>query len=413
MIMSEINWQRLTLIERIRWLRFILPPVLAIVVIIYQLGVAQQLARDYGQIVHYGVEIGFYSLIGPVATWLTLVWVERSLREKEQLEQKVRLRTQQLASLTAVSADAILTLDTTGRILSWNQGATTMLGYPAGEITGRPLSQLLPHAETLITLFQEKGVVQNYETMAKSRSGQLLAVNLTQTGMKGDSDPSASLMIMRDVTARHEREAILEEERARIARDLHDGVAQTLYFAALKADALRQGEPEAAQMDNGLRDIGHNIRQVIRDVRRTILALHPLDWTEESFIPALRRFVTAFAEQMGWQLHTNIAADLPEIPARLEPTLFRLVQESFNNVAKHAQATQVWLSLYPGDKSTLQLTVRDNGVGFTLENVSNGLGLRQMEARVKRLGGAFEITSKPGEGTVTRTTIPIYGGENG
>src|SRR5690606_33203225 len=117
------SWQRLNLLERIRWLRYILPPALVVVVVFYQLGVAQWLSERYGHTVHYAFEIAFYSLTGPVITWLTLAWVERSLREKEALEREVRARTQQLASLTEASADAILSLDNTGRIVSWNRGA--------------------------------------------------------------------------------------------------------------------------------------------------------------------------------------------------------------------------------------------------------------------------------------------------
>ncbi len=96
------TWQQLSLIDRIRWLRYVLPPLLIVIVVIYQLGVAQALERNYGHAVHYGVEISFYSLTGPLVTWLTLIWVERRLQEKDALEQQVQARTQQLAGLTAV-----------------------------------------------------------------------------------------------------------------------------------------------------------------------------------------------------------------------------------------------------------------------------------------------------------------------
>jgi signal transduction histidine kinase len=213
---------------------------------------------------------------------------------------------------------------------------------------------------------------------------------------------------MRDVTARREREAIVEEERARIARDLHDGVAQTLYFAALQADAGRQQlarDPE--RVADTLQEIGIKIRQVIRDVRRTIFALRPLDWSEGSFLEAVQRFASSFGEQMGWQLHTDIAPGLPPVPPPLQPTLFRLVQESLNNVAKHAGASQVWLSVAAGEVGSLQLAVRDDGTGFDPHQTVSGLGLEQMKCRVRRSGGSMTIASTAGGGTTVSATLPI------
>ena len=113
---SILAWQKLPLFDRVRWLRYLLPPLFALLVIFYQLVIARPLEESYGHLVHYGFEIAFYSLSGPVVTWLTLQWVERNLKDKDILEQKVRARTQQLANLTDASADAIFSLDHAGRI---------------------------------------------------------------------------------------------------------------------------------------------------------------------------------------------------------------------------------------------------------------------------------------------------------
>ena len=409
--MSRLSWQQLTLVERVRWLRYLLPPVLVIVVAFYQLGVAQWLSDTYGHPVHYGFEIAFYSFAGPLATWLTLAWVERSLREKEALEREVRARTRQLASLTEASADAILSLDKSGCITSWNRGAERMLGYPADRAVGAKLDLFLADTAALAARRQSLGTVENYDAEARTRDGRLLNVNLTETTLERDGG-SASLLIMRDVTARREREAIVEEERARIARDLHDGVAQTLYFTALQADAGRQQlEQDPQQVVETLRQIGTRIRHVIREVRRTIYALRPLDWPEGKFLGALRHFAAGFAEQMGWQLHCEIAADLPPIPSRLQPTIYRVVQESFNNIAKHTNAANVWLTLAPGQSRSLQLTIRDDGPGFIQEQVGEGLGLGQMQVRVRRSGGTITFDGANGEGTVVRAHLPLR--ENG
>ena len=408
--MSPFPWQRTSLIERIRWLRYVLPPALILVVIVYQLGIAQSLERDYGHAVHYGVEIGFYSLVGPVVTLLTLIWVERRLRQQERLERQVQARTQQLASLTAVSADAILSLDSQGRITSWNQGAEQMLGYQSSTIVGQPLSQLLLDAETLAAQLQKHGAVRDFETTAIADDGRPLTVELTQTQLvKADEGSTASLIIMRDVTTRRERETIREEERARIARDLHDGVAQTLYFMAFKADMARQQvtqKPEWVAAE--LKVIGQTTRQIIREVRRTIFALRPLNWSDGNFVSALTRFVEEFSEQVGWQVEIEIDEVGLTIPSRLEPTVFRLVQESLNNAAKHAEATRVWVALQRVEgNATLSLLVRDDGCGFDSDEITNsGLGLNQMRERVTAVGGTLQVDSKPGEGTIVIAQLP-------
>ena len=414
--MSGLPWQQTSLIDRIRWLRYVLPPALVLVVVIYQLGFAQSLQRNYGHLIHYGVEIGFYSLVGPVATFLMLVWVERKLVEKERLERQVQARTQQLASLTAVSADAILSVDAWGKITSWNRGAERMLGFHEGVIVGQPLSRLLADAEVLAARLEEQGVVKDFEGTAIASDGRKLTVELTQTRLtEADEGATASLIIMRDVTTRREREAIREEERVRIARDLHDGVAQTLYFMALKADMIRQKvtqRPEWAAEE--LKEIGQTARQVIREVRRTIFALRPLDWSDGNFAVALVGFVEEFSEQAGWLVEVDIERSGPTIPSRLEPTVFRLVQESLNNAAKHAEASRVWVTLQSVEsESALSILVRDDGCGFDPEDITNGLGLNQMRERVAAAGGTLQLRSQSGKGTTVKALLPISGRANG
>jgi PAS domain S-box-containing protein len=350
-------------------------------------------------------------------TLLTLIWVERRLLEKERLERQVQARTQQLASLTAVSADAIFSLDAGRAITSWNRGAEKMLGYQETAIVGQPLSRLIPEADTLASQFHEQDTIKDFETSAITFSGRRLTVDLTESRLtEADEGSPLSLIIMRDVTTRREREAIREEERARIARDLHDGVAQILYFMALKADmAGQQVAQEPDRVAAELKEIGRTARRVIREVRRTIFALRPLDWSHGNFVQALISFTEGFAEQVGWQVTVDVGNSDITIPARLEPTVFRLVQESLNNVAKHAEASHVWLSLHlAGDDPLLDLRVQDNGLGFDPAVVPGaGLGLGQMRERVSTLGGTLQIESQPGEGTTVIALLPESGLELG
>lgn len=402
-------WQQLSLLERIRRLRYIIPPALVLLVVVYQLGVARPLSL-YSHTLHYAIEIVFYSLAGPVATWLTLIWVEHRLAEKETLEQQVRARERHLASLTDASADAILSLDRAGNIASWNRGAERLFGYGVNQIVGRPLARLVPDAATLLDHVQKEGVVQNFETTALAPNGRPIAVELTHTLLSDDpTENLTSSLIMRDVTTRRERATIVEEERVRIARDLHDSVAQILYLLALKADmAAGQVVQNPDQVKVELTEIGQRSRQVIREIRRTIFALRPLDWSSDGFLPALQRFAKDFAEQLNWRVSFNVD-DNVSVPDRLQPTVFRLVQESLNNVAKHAEAEKVWIELRQlNDPLCLSLSIRDNGTGFepTAESGS-GLGLRQMQKRIEVVNGTFILNSRMGDGTTISAHIPV------
>ena len=404
-------WRSLSLIERIRWVRYLLPLALVPFVVVYQFQIAFRLEEQYGHPVHYAAEIALYSFVGPVVLWFTLGWVERNLAEKETLERQVRARTQQLASLTTVSSDAILTLDRQGRIISWNQGAERLFGYTPDEIAGHTLDVLFPDAEQI----QHEAEIQHFETNARTREGQSITVDLTQNRLEQEEEGApVSLLIMRDITARRERAAILEEERARIARDLHDGVAQSLYFMALKADMSRQQvQQDPGQSRIHLKEIGQEARGAIRDVRRAIFGLTPLDWAKGEFLPELQRFINEFAEQVGWQLKLRIDVDEQVIPIRLEPTVFRLVQESLNNVAKHAHAEIVEIQLrLVRDPLRLLLSVYDDGRGFDPETTPRGVGINQMQRRVAATGGTFTLNSQPGTGTQISVEIPIRGEES-
>lgn len=412
-MMFDFSWQKKPLVERIRLLRYILPGAIIIVVIVYQLLVARQLEEQFGHFVHYSVEISFYSLAGPAVTWMTLTWIERSLEEKETLERQVRSQTQQLASLASASADAIISLDSQRNILSWNRGARNLFGYLDNEIIGQPLKIILPDSLALEERIKRDGIVQDFETKALSKEGRLISVNLTQTQVENEiADNSVSLIIMRDITTLRERSAVLEEERSRIARDLHDGVAQTLYFLALKADMVSSNlQSENNQAAAELREMGKETRNVIRDIRRTIFALRPLDWSEQGFYLALRQFVEGFSEQVGWQVEFDIDSDLT-LPSRLEPVVFRLVQESLNNVAKHADAENISVYLHKGEEGFLNISLRivDDGIGFDLDQISNGgLGLGQMRQRTTAYGGVFNVHSQPGYGTTIDAQIPLFG----
>jgi len=197
---------------------------------------------------------------------------------------------------------------------------------------------------------------------------------------------------------------IREEERARIARDLHDGVAQALYLAALRMDAL-QAQTDALPLRDALRRLGASLRESIREIRRTIFSLHPPTWSEDDFVETLADFVRRYAEEMGWDVQFQAEPAL-RIPQRLTPIVFRITQEALNNAAKHARARRVQVSLQRS-AARLLLDVRDDGRGFAPEKrASGGMGIAQMKQRAREAGGELQIRSQPGGGTHVQVRLP-------
>lgn len=206
-------------------------------------------------------------------------------------------------------------------------------------------------------------------------------------------------------------EQAITEERTRIARDLHDGVAQSLAFLRMRVDLWEDWlsqEPE--RLPEEFSSLKSNLRRQIEELRRAIFALRPIELSQLGFVAALRRFVSEFADQQDWELELGLS-DLPaDLPHVLELAAFRFVQEALNNAAKHANARRVGVTIKALDGG-LQIVVRDDGVGFDPgaqgELPGNRLGLRQMRERAAALDGRLTVLSRPGQGTEVRAWLPL------
>lgn len=200
-------------------------------------------------------------------------------------------------------------------------------------------------------------------------------------------------------------EVAIGEERSRIAREIHDGVAQSLAFAALKVDlATRLLDRDGDRAREELAYAKTTVRDAIAELRRSIFALRPVDLERHGFVDTVRRYADDFGPQNGIQVEVEVQ-DVGEVDVRAEAILFRIFQEAMHNVAKHAGARSVTVRLGRDGAGRAFVEVADDGVGFDLDTVEDrvtsagGLGLRQMRERVEARGGTFDMTSAPGEGT--------------
>jgi signal transduction histidine kinase len=205
-----------------------------------------------------------------------------------------------------------------------------------------------------------------------------------------------------------------DEERRRIARDLHDSTGQNLIAATLIAGRIEQALPETARP--ALRQLEEMLQQSIGEIRTVSYLLHPPFLDEAGLALAVRSFVEGFSERSGVTVDLELPPDMQRLPPDTELALFRVVQEALTNVARHSGSATALIRLHAAREMTV-LTVEDAGRGMPdlvgrgrligrNRGAGSGVGLASMRERLEQLGGRLEIHSATGR-TVIRATVPV------
>ena len=209
-----------------------------------------------------------------------------------------------------------------------------------------------------------------------------------------------------------------EEERKRISRELHDEIAQTLTSINVRLAALKA---EASINTKGLQNkIAHTQRMVEKSVdivHRFARELRPTVLDDLGLIPALHSFVKSFSKRTHLPVHLTVFAAVEKLDSVKRTVLFRVAQEALTNVARHAHASRVDVSIEKLPRG-VGLTVQDDGRSFDVDRLSHAkgnkhLGLLGMRERVEMVGGSLRVESTPGQGTVIRAQIPLGNGRAG
>ena len=203
-----------------------------------------------------------------------------------------------------------------------------------------------------------------------------------------------------------ERLAILEE-RARIGMDLHDGVIQSIYAVGLTLESARLVLPDSPDESIQLLDSAiTGLNDAIRDIRNFILDLRPRRFSGD-LGQGLARLVREFQANTMIPVSMTVSQQLENLPTSLARAIFLTTQESMANIARHARASNVTLTLMRSD-STVTLTISDDGIGFEPDTTQQvGHGLANMQARSEGLGGKFRLRSAPGHGTTVTMRLPL------
>lgn len=332
-----------------------------------------------------------------------------------------------LGGLLDSAMDAIVSIDASQRIVLYNRAAEKIFGHAAAAVLGQPLDMLIParfrpgHAQE-VQRFGTTG------TTSRRMGDQTVLFGLRADGTEFPLEASISQLdtpegklytvILRDVTervrAREELAAfaaasagVREQEKSRIARELHDELAQSL--TALKMDTIWLRDRLAGQVEaqSKLAQMLAMIDGCVASTRRIAADLRPLVLDDLGPGAAIEWLVQSFIQRTGVPCTLEADAEL-ELDEPYATGVFRIVQESLANVAKHAGARHVAVRVQR-EADHLLLEVRDDGAGFRPDDARKpqSLGLAGLRERAQLLQGEVRVDSRPGQGTTVAARIPL------
>jgi len=348
------------------------------------------------------------------------------LADRMKVELALRDSEGQLRAMFENALDSMLLLDNDRRILDANESALRLIGCSIDEMRKRRWDDLVPHerlagVEDFWAAFLEQGARRG-EADIRQSAGNARLVNFSA---RANILPGRHLVTIQDVTERREAEDSLrllsqrlmrlqDDERRRIARELHDSTGQGLAALRMHLDAISAAAPELPpKAKKSLLDAVEVCQTCTSDIRTISYLLHPPLLDEVGLLPALEWYVAGFSERSGVQVIRDIAEPGKALSTELNTALFRIIQEGLANIHKHSQSKQAKLRLW-GDEKTIILEISDDGKGIDPKRVQNrrggvgglGVGITGMRERVRQLGGKIEFL-QANPGTLIRATFAI------
>ncbi|WP_094605411.1 Signal transduction histidine-protein kinase/phosphatase DegS [Sporomusa silvacetica DSM 10669] len=200
-----------------------------------------------------------------------------------------------------------------------------------------------------------------------------------------------------------------EEERRRVAREIHDGPAQAMANIVFRAEVCeRLVDVDLGRAKNELKDLREQVRVALRETRTIIFDLRPMTLDDLGLVPTIRRVLETIKERCSIFSEVKVLGEEKRLDTYVEIGLFRIIQEALNNVEKHSKATTIWLRI-DFRPSVVSAVVEDDGQGFDTASASGNesFGLMGMRERINLLGGELTIKSEIGKGTLVFVTVPL------
>ena len=355
--------------------------------------------------------------------------LEERIAERNRVEAALRESEERYRELFENARDAMYVHDLEGTYTSVNHAAEELTGYSREEIVGHSFTEFISseHIKQVRTSFCGKLATRgqtSYEVDVIAKDGRHVPVEVSSRAIYENGEIVGVQGTARDITERKQAQDALqmfsrqlieaqEEERRRIARELHDQIGQVLTAVKMNLHTVQRvcnGTEEGAHIKDNLEAVDEALR-LVRDLS---VDLRPPLLDDLGLVTALRWYVDRYARRTGIVAEVNVELDDPNerYSRELETACFRIAQEALTNVVRHARATDVAVSLRKED-AILILSVKDDGVGFDHEALQRRapraatLGLLGMQERAHAAGGVVEVHSRISKGTEIRLKLPL------
>lgn len=360
----------------------------------------------------------------------------RSIIERRNTRRMLESVEARMGGIVESAMDAIVAVDGTQRIVLFNAAAEHVFGYRRADVIGKQLDMLIParfHSA-------HRGHIERFGatgTTSRRMGEQMVLWGLRAGGEEFPIEASIAqhsegehrihTVILRDVTSRVQADEALrrsreelrelaaaahsvrEQEKSRIARELHDELAQALTALKIDVNWVRERLPDAdPQVAGKLASMQGLLDSTVAATRRISSDLRPLMLDDLGLVPAAEWLVQNFTQRTGISCELAIGSADLDLQDPFATAIYRILQESLTNVARHASASQVEITIEK-DTQSIVLTVSDNGRGFVPGNPRKpgSFGLLGLRERAHLLGGSVSIDSAPDKGTRVEVHIPI------
>jgi PAS domain S-box-containing protein len=387
----------------------------------------------------------------------------RDITQRKEVERTTGL----LAAIVDSSDDAIISKSLDGVISSWNKGAERMFGYTADEAIGQHITLIIPQDRrqeevTIIERLKRGERVDHFETVRVRKDGTPLDISLTISPVRdGEGRVIGASKVARDITEKKRAEQALREskerlrsfadgletevrlrtrelerrnaeildqseqvqdlsnrllrsqddERRRIARELHDSAGQILTALGMSLGNIGQRVGHDPQLAEGVRDSRELVQQLSKEIRTTSYLLHPPLLDENGLPEAIRWYVQGLEGRSDLKIELYISESFGRLPCEVEMALFRIVQECLTNIHRHSGSKKATIRI-ARKAETVSLDIQDEGKGISTEKLvsiqrqSAGVGIAGIRERVRHLRGTVNIQSNP-SGTTISVTLPV------
>jgi two-component system sensor histidine kinase UhpB len=344
----------------------------------------------------------------------------QDVTQRKQLQLELVEKEKLAWTLLDAPADEMGLIDLDGAIVYINGAWCRRLGKAAEELIGTSIWGLIPpgkvdHRKIILNRVMGMGLPLRFVDKQGEQWNEVLV-----SPIRGREGKVKEILICtRDITSQIRTEerlklmtlqllTIQEDERRRIAQDLHDDIGQSMTALILSLKAIDSG------IAVGRKNVGEQVREAIqtvetmmKHVRQIFYQLRPPSLATVPLSKVLESLCSSFALSTGLRVDFSSQDSLPPIPDVQATALYRLVQEGLNNAVKHARAASVWVSLDYAD-GEISLSMEDDGQGFSPgQDAGQGMGLQGIRERFLMLNGSFDIESAPGKGTRLYGSLPL------